>query len=254
MFEQLSSLIALQQHDAAVDDLAKKAAAFDPIVKKKQQALDALKSDLKAAKDKLGANTLKKKELEGEADAKQKLVQKHQGELNALKSNDAYKAMLGEIDAAKKAVIAAEDQILVVMEAIEAAEKEFKEREKKFKADEAAMKAEISKVEAQKAEAVAAVAKRKEERDAFAKTIPGNAVAQYDAVRAKRDGVAIVPMVNGSCAGCRMTLPPHQANDVKKGKSVVICESCSRIIYLPPENQAAATPAASPATPATPAS
>ena len=84
MLEQLSSLITLQQHDAAVDDLARKAAAFDAVIKKKTQALDALRSDLKAAKDKLGANTLKKKELEAEADAKQMLVQKHQGVLNAL--------------------------------------------------------------------------------------------------------------------------------------------------------------------------
>lgn len=244
MLEQLSSLIALQEHDADVDELNRKAAAFDTQIKKKNQALDALRNSVKSAKDKLTANTLKKKELEGEAEAKQKLVQKHQGELNSLKSNDAYKAMLGEIDAAKKAVIEIEDRVLVVMEAIDAADREFKEGEKKFKADEAALKAEVSRLEAAKADAVAVAAKRKEERDAFAATIPGNVVAQYDAVRAKRDGVAIVPMVNNSCAGCHMTLPPHRVNDVNKGKAVVICESCSRIIYRPSE------PAAAPASPA----
>jgi uncharacterized protein len=248
MLEQLSSLIALQQHDLAVDELATKVTAFDPLIKKKTQALEALKTGLKSAKDKVSGDQLKKKQLEGEVDAKQKLVQKHQSELNSLKSNDAYKAMLGEIEAAKKAVTETEDQILVVMEAIEAADRDYKEREKKFKAEEATLKSEIAKLEAEKAEAAAAVARRKEERDAFAKTIPSQIVSQYDAVRGKRGGVAIVPMVNNSCAGCHMTLPPHKSNDVRKGKAVVICESCSRIIYLPAETgDAAAAPAAAPA-------
>ena len=237
-----SSLIELQKHDAEVDELSTKATALDPLIKKKTLAFDTLKADLKASKEKLAGNQLKKKALEGEAEAKQKLVSKHQNELASLKSNDAYKAMLSEIEAAKQAVIQIEDQVLVVMENIDAAEKNYKELEKKFKSDEAAVKAEIATVEAQKAEAVATVAKRKEERDAFAKTILGTVVAQYDAVRHRLDGVAIVPMVNNSCAGCHMTLPPHKSNDVRKGKAVVICESCSRIIYLAPGESASAAP------------
>ncbi|MBV9080784.1 MAG: hypothetical protein JO102_06665 [Elusimicrobia bacterium] len=235
MLEQLPSLIALQQHDIAVDELSEKAKQFDPLIQKKTKALDALRADLKSAKDKLSGNTLKKKELEGEVESKQALVKKHQGELNSLKSNDAYKAMLGEIENAKNAVREAEDKILVVMEAIDAGDREYKEREKKFKTDEAALKAEIQKIEQEKAAAADLAAKRKQERDAYAATLPANVVSQYDAIRKKRGGLAIVPMVNNSCAGCHMQLPPHRVNEVKKAKVAVMCESCNRILYLPPE-------------------
>ncbi len=233
MLEQISSIITLQQHDVEVDELAKKASAFDSLIKKKSLAADALKTDLKSAKDKLTAAQLKKKELEGEAEAKQKLVQKHQSELNSLKSNDAYKAMLSEIEGAKAAVVQIEDQILVAMETIDTADKTFKENEKKLKSDEAALKAEVSALEGQKAAAGAAAAQRKEARDAFAKAIPAAILARYDTIRAKRDGIAIVAMINNSCAGCHMTLPPHTVNDVKTAKAVVICESCNRILYNP---------------------
>ena len=246
MMEQLSSLIELQRHDNAVDELQAKVAAFDPLIKKKNQQIEALRSALKTAKESLTANQLKKKELEGQADEKQKLVQKHNAELNSLKSNDAYKAMLGEIQNAKQAVTQIEDQILSVMEAIESGDRVYKEAEKKFKSDEATLKAEAQRLESEKSAAAATAAKRKEERDAFAKTLPASAVTQYETVRNKRGGVAIVEMVNNSCGGCHLALTQNKINEVKKGKNAVICESCSRIIYLPPATaEASATSPAS---------
>jgi uncharacterized protein len=240
MLEQLSSLVELQRHDNDVSELEAKATAFDALIRKKNQELESLRTSLKTAKDSLTANTLKKKELEGQVEEKQKLVQKHNAELNSLKSNDAYKAMLGEIKAAKDAVTQIEDQILVVMEAIEAGDRRYKEAEKKFKNDEATLKSDVQRLEGEKAAAVALATRRKEERDAFAKTLPAMAVSQYDAVRSKRGGVAIVAMVNNSCGGCHLALTQNKINEVKKAKSVVTCESCSRILYLPAPAEAAA--------------
>lgn len=248
MMEQLSSLIELQRHDNAVAELQAKVDAFDPLIRKQNQEIENLRVSLKAAKESLTAHQLRKKELESQADEKQKLVQKHNAELNSLKSNDAYKAMLGEIQNAKQAVTQIEDQILAAMEAIEAADRSYKEAEKKSKSDETALKAQLQKLEAEKTAAAAAVAKRKEERDAFAKTIPSASVTQYETVRDKRGGVAIVEMINNSCGGCHLALTQNKINEVKKGKTTVICESCSRIIYLAP----APAPAPADAAPAAP--
>src|SRR5690349_17947636 len=97
MIEDLSLLIKLQEQDIAIDDLKEKASAIVPLIEKKTKSLEALRQSLKASKDTLAAHQLKKKQLELDADAQEKLVQKHNSELNSLKSNDAYKAMLGEI-------------------------------------------------------------------------------------------------------------------------------------------------------------
>jgi hypothetical protein len=45
---------------------------------------------------------LNRKNSELEIDAKDQAVRKHSGELNSVKSNDAYKALVLEIEAAKK--------------------------------------------------------------------------------------------------------------------------------------------------------
>src|SRR5581483_9914210 len=105
MQNDLSFLIELQQKDLSVDAAMGEASDRDPQIQALQKKIDTLKSTLKTSKEKLAQFQLKKKQLEGDADAKEKLVQKHQSELNSLKSNDAYKAMLDEIKAAKEAVV-----------------------------------------------------------------------------------------------------------------------------------------------------
>lgn len=245
MLDQLPSLIELQRHDNEVAELQAKVTVFDPLIAKKNAELDALRTGLKTSKDSLTANTLKKKQLEGQAEEQQKLVQKHNAELNSLKSNDAYKAMLSEIQTAKKAVTDIEDQILVVMEAIESNDRKYKEAERKFKSDEASLKNDVQRIESDKAAAVERVNARKAERDAFAQTLPGAAVTQYETIRDKRGGVAIVAMINNSCGGCHLALTQNKINEVKKAKNPVICESCSRIIYFPaPAETAPPAPAA----------
>ncbi len=244
MQDELSFLVTLQQHDAAIDELNEKAAAFDPQIQNKNKQVEALKTNLKIAKDALSSHQVRKKQLEMDVDTKEKLVQKHQGELNGLKSNDAYKAMLEEIKAAKDAVVKIEDEILSLMEAVDVDDKKYKELEKKFKTDEAALKSEAQKIESEKIAALELVKKKQEERDAFAKTVPSTLLSQYDVIREKGGGLAIVPMVRNSCGGCHMSLTTNKANEVKKAKTMVLCDSCSRILYLPVEEAAAPAPAA----------
>lgn len=239
---ELSFLIELQKHDAILDESREKVEAMDPLIQKKNQQIDKLKADLKGAKDALATHQVKKKQLEGEAEAKEKEVQKHQGELNSLKSNDAYKAMLAEIKTAKDDVVKIEDAILALMEEVEADDKRYKELEKKFKTDEAAVKAEIQNLESQKSAIQADLKSKQDARDEYAKTVPPPLLAQYNAIREKRGSLAIVPMVNNTCSGCRMGFTQAKANEIRGAKSMVLCDSCTRIIYLPVEETASTTP------------
>lgn len=239
----LSFLIELQKFDAAIDELREQADAITPSIQKKNAELETLKSNLKTAKDALNQHTLKKKQLEGEAESQEKLIQKHNAELNSLKSNDAYKAMLFEIQAAKEKIVKIEDDILSVMESIEGDNKKSKELESKFKSDEAAVKADIQKLESQKSGILADSKKKEEDRAAYAATVPPALLAQYDAIREKRGSLAIVPMMNGSCGGCNMGLTQSKMNEIRKGKSMVLCDSCTRILYAPVEETSSAAPA-----------
>jgi predicted nucleic acid-binding Zn-ribbon protein len=249
MQTDLEFLVKLQQHDVAVDEAAQRVEAALPAIKAKNAQIEKLKNDLKSAKDSLTSHAKKKKELELEVDSKEQLVRKHQGELNNLKSNDAYKAMLGEIEAAKKEQAKIEDDILVLMEQADADEKKYKEGEKQFKTEEARLKGELQQLESAKGILDAEVAKLKAERDAFAATVPEKVRQQYEGLRETRGTLVIAPVVNNSCGGCRMNITASKGIELKKGKNMVVCDNCSRILYLPaPEGgPAVSAPASTPA-------
>ena len=103
MQDELSLLIQLQTHDTGIEQLSAQADQLALRSAEKNRSLESIKTGVKTAKDKVTTLQLKKKQLELDAENQEKLVKKHQAELNSLKSNDAYKAMMGEIENAKKA-------------------------------------------------------------------------------------------------------------------------------------------------------
>ncbi len=239
MQSDLPLLVKLQQFDVVIDELNRKALDVIPLIVKKTQELDGLKASLKAAKEKSGTLSMKKKDLEAQVEEKEKLIKKHHGELNSLKSNDAYKAMLGEIETAKKDQSKIEDEILVAMESIEQSEKDYKATEQKLKSDESLIKAAIQDLEKQKADFTAQAEAKKAERNAFTPSISAASLTQYEGLRVRRGGVAIVSLIANSCGGCRMNMTQNQLIEIKKAKEVVYCNNCNRIIYVPTPTEAA---------------
>jgi hypothetical protein len=235
MSTDLSLIVQLQTHDSGIDDVLGKIAEISAEIKAKNAKMASLKDGLTSAKNTVKTHQAKKKELELEADSKENLIKKHQGELNSLKSNDAYKAMLGEIETAKNSLTELEDRQLEVMEKIDAAEKELKQKEIQLKSDESKIKEDIQKLESEKAKLTDEEKNRRAKRTEYANSVPNNLTTRYEAIRKKKGGKAIVPVINGSCSGCRMGLTPNQGVAVKKATDMVICENCSRILYLPPE-------------------
>lgn len=68
-------------------------------------------------------------------------------------------------------------------------------------------------------------------KQALVPQIDANAVGIYRELR-KRKGTAIARIEQGTCQGCRITLPNSDLQQAKGG-GLVKCSSCSRILFLP---------------------
>ena len=62
---------------------------------------------------------------------------------------------------------------------------------------------------------------------------------------AARRGVAVSAIRDGHCQACQVTVRPQQIMQARRGDDIVLCESCKRILYVPPP----AAPVAAPAPP-----
>ena len=62
-------------------------------------------------------------------------------------------------------------------------------------------------------------------------------VSNYERIRKGRAGVGITEVVAGRCGRCNIQLRPQFFQDLKKGETIMTCESCGRILwYNPPKH------------------
>ena len=52
----------------------------------------------------------------------------------------------------------------------------------------------------------------------------------YEALRKRKCGVAVVKVQRGLCQGCRMSLPTHHQQRVRKGGQMVLCSSSGQML------------------------
>ena len=79
------------------------------------------------------------------------------------------------------------------------------------------------------------------ERERLVEHVRQVAGQQYERIRKQRGGVAVVPVVGGTCKGCQRNIPPQMANNLLTASEILTCPNCHRFIYAAEEPEAAAS-------------
>ncbi len=233
MKDMIKSLLSLQERDLDLDRLRAELASIPGKITGLKGDIQAAKTALEDAKKEMTQLQMAKKQKELDLDGQESAVRKHSTELNAVKTNEAYKALLGEIDKAKQETSALEDQILQIMEQMDQATRLWKEKEAGSKSHEAGLLKQISDWEAKQTELEQSISAKQTEREQSLGTLPKNLADQYNKLRSgKRTGAAVVPIRAEQCSGCHMKISQNVINEVRRGQKLMTCESCSRIVYL----------------------
>ena len=232
------ALAELQKRDTAIDAMAARAAAVPKKIAELNAAFEAKKASMSAARDALMALQSKKKDAELRIAEADEGIRKHQRELNLVKDNNAFKALLAEIEHDKAAKDELETGVLTLLEEIDKAAAADKTVQTEVKSIEALMKAETAALEASAKELAAELETARAARTAVAAAINHELLERYEAIRTSRAGLALAAVheepASGkfSCGGCHMGLTPQKMVDVKKADTLTFCPDCRRLIYL----------------------
>ena len=236
----MRALVALQDKDKVLDAIQKEIDSVPPRIAAVQADLANEKKRMDAAKAKTIDLEKKKKTKELDVAAKEEAARKHTGQLNELKSNDAYKAMQAEIEKEKAAAGDIETEVLQIMEDIDKSKAEEKTLAVELKKIEDFSKTDLAKLEAELSHAKGRFAEAKAARDAAAEPVPADLMKVFNHIRSRGKPDAVVPVVDGHCGSCQMTLTPAMIAEITKLKNLAVCESCQRILYKPEQFAAAA--------------
>ncbi|MHB2026373.1 MAG: zinc ribbon domain-containing protein [Elusimicrobiota bacterium] len=231
--ETLKALVLLQSRDSDLDGLKAERERIPVEVGALRKKIESGKSRLALAKASIIGFEKQKKEREIELAQKEESEQKHSRELNAVKTNEAFKALQSEIAKAKADAGDIETQILQIMEQIDAARRLEKTAAAEFAGAEKSIMAEIAECDARAAQIDSRFESAKAARAAAAAAVDPAALKLYERIREHGRHDAVVAIEGSHCGACRISLAPHVIVDLTKASQAILCESCQRILYRP---------------------
>ncbi|MFH1724816.1 MAG: C4-type zinc ribbon domain-containing protein [Elusimicrobiota bacterium] len=229
--EDLEKLLLLQEQDNLLDSLRKSIASVPGEIAALRAEIEQENTRLHEIHEKTKRLQADKKEKELAMAEKEEAIKKHQTELNQIKTNEAFKALLKEIDGEKAAVSDFETAILTLMDDADAVLTEEKAVKESLKAFEGERNAWIKTLEDRRSDLEKQVPGAEAKRKEYVGGIREDIVELYDATRERRDGIALARVKGETCSECHMTLPVQVLIHAKKGKLISVCDSCQRILY-----------------------
>lgn len=228
--QDLELLYELQTYDVEIADIKNQISQFPSMVEEKNKELEIKKIETDAKKKSFVELNSIKKEKESLLDSKEKTISKYSMELNTVKSNDIYKTLLLEIEKAKNDKNIIEDKFLELMDKIDNESVIVKKTVAELKEFEQKIAMDISKIEIFKKKLEVKINDLKQAREEHKLRINQSILSQYERLSEGRDGEGIAIVDGESCGACGMVLRPQLLNQAQKGRELVFCDNCSRIL------------------------
>lgn len=231
VLDELERLVDLQRLDSEIAELEAAAAAIPGQIRAMEEQL----LHTKAALDEATAETEKLQKLrrqkERDLEEANREFKKRQSRLYEIKTNQEYSAVLKEIDGLKQKVSTLEEEILVLLDQIDAAVKDRAKEEEGFRFKEAEYLRDKQQRGGELREIQGRLAKLQGARKGRSKGVEASLLQQYLRLLKIRAGLAVAPASGGSCEGCHVALTPQLYNEVRRNEEILTCERCGRILY-----------------------
>ena len=238
--EKLKALEELQQVDLRIRDLSAEAEKHPTRLRQIEAERNQAKAHLDTTRGRLADNERARRQNEQLLHLEKEKVRKWESRLNELKTPCEYAALARELDIAKKTNQTADEEIKrlageygELKKQVEAGEQALAEKEAVVAREGAEIRSVLDGLQARMSELDA-------ERKRLVELCDRSLVGKYERIRKQRGGLAVVPVVAGTCKGCQRNIPPQMANNLLTGSEILMCPNCHRFIYAADEPKAAA--------------
>jgi len=245
MLPDLERLIQLQDIESkaavaakAIAEAPGRIAALDAFLRDATTALDA-------AKHALAENKTRRGLIDKDLASVQQRQGKYKDQLMQVKTNEEFRAMQHQIDAAATEVGVQEEKILINMMEADEINATIKKAETALKAAQAKVGGERGAIEADVKVQHAVVTECATARTSLIAGLNDKGLVDTFARIAKVRGTAVARAEGERCTVCQVRLRPAVFVHVIKNDQIVQCDSCNRILYFIAPVAAPAAPDAS---------
>ena len=239
--EKLRALEELQKVDLKIRELAGEAERHPARLKQIETERNQAKAAVDASRGRLADNERARRQNEQLLQLEREKVRKWESRLNELKTPREYAALARELDIAKKTNQTADEEIKRLAGEYAEIKKQVDGGEQAFSEKEAVVAREGDEIRKVLVSVQDRMVELEAERKKLVEQCDRSLVAKYERIRKQRGGLAVVPVVGGTCKGCQRNIPPQMANNLLTGTEILSCPNCHRFIYAADNEQEAAS-------------
>ena len=227
--EMLKLLLKVQDYDSQLLELKMRKSFFPDLLKQLQTEIEDMNKELEEKSER--AMDIKKEIglLEMNLQKEKDDLKESNKKLDKVSTNREYDAVQTEIRSHEENIGEFEQRIIVLMDEQETLEREIEEMKDNFNSTGKLNKERIKEIEKNAAEIDSIIEGVRNERENIASVVSKRIIRRYNQIRNGKQGIAVVPIVDRACGGCRQALPPQRIQEIRAG-NFVICENCGRII------------------------
>jgi uncharacterized protein len=244
MHPHLKALVELQAVDLRLIGIRERLARFPKRLAEVEARVNAARQQVSAAKEAHTTALKERRTYELDVEQWKERAKKYRGQSAEVKTNEAYKALLHEIENAEREVAKAEDRLLERMVSGEEYERKIKATDASLKEIEATANKERQTIQAEYNAAQKELAAAEATRASAVAGVPEDLVDHYERLAKKHGGIALAEIHGESCGQCGVLIRPHVIQKLhrQENEEFFHCETCTRILYYADHAAAPADP------------
>jgi len=229
--KKLKALWELQEIDSKIDqlnllkgELPMEVDDLEDEIAGLETRLDNMQTEIKNYEGEIAGYKAKIKQFE-------ELEKKYKAQLSAVKNNREFEALNKELEIAGLEILAAEKRIKEThlhidnkKVGLDALKEDIASRKKDLDFKKKELKTIVGDTEVEEKELT-------KERVGLEKQVTDRLIKAYKRIRKNvKNGIAVAPIMRGSCGGCFSKIPPQRQSDIKQHFKIIDCEHCGRIL------------------------
>jgi len=235
----LDSLRALQEVELQIVDIRRQLAAKQRSVQRQAEKLQAAEGAFASQREDLRRTQMQMDELDVELKARSARVASLRDNLNQVKTNKEYAAVLSQLNNEKADVSRLEARAFELMSAVEAKKKTLAEQERIVQQEAqrlANLESQLAQVQRLFADRLDALLRQREEAST---KLDSKTLELFNRVSERYEGEVMARVLRVHprrqeflCEGCNMSLAAERANVLMTRDELVICDNCGRILHI----------------------
>ncbi len=214
-------IILLEQEiEAAPKELSELEGVLSGLVEKKTQVEEKIE---------ILQSQLSKLETEIEDDGSR--IKKSKNKLMLVGNTKEYHAMMREMDNLEKLNRMREEEKMAIVEELGRQNEALEEQSGESGTVQEERDAKKATLDERLAKAEKRLATLNRKRKAACKVVPAPILGRYEFIRSRMENPVIVAVAEGICTGCNIMIPPQDYNELQKGKQIMACPNCQRLIF-----------------------